>query len=444
MRGLIPVALAVGVLAGCGGSAGGASGGAASIVPGSAVAFAAIDTHLDASEWQAVDVLLQRFPVQDPVLAQLRSLQLGGEVDLAALGGSLVVLTHSSDAKLAQAFVSKRIAGWTAFAHEAATLDALGGDTTLASTHAYQAATAGVPAGAVARAYASSAAAQELLGALPGQEQVVRTSTARRRLVPANQVHQAVVPEKYTWAVAAVVPSSHGPELEAHARVLPPPASLLEVSPFTQAPVPAYPARLVDEIPADVLAVADFQVTSGAFELADPATFPAVLRDAMASSSNLLNQLDTILGGETAVYVRAAEPKPEVTLVTQPADTNAATQDIETALQGVPALSGIRPHVAVLGGELVVSTTEEGIAAFRGAGTKLSGDATFAYTIRRAGFPARATGFVYANLQHGTAALATLAPLFGAPVPKTPEKAMLLFSNRVGRDASSILFLLDR
>lgn len=444
MRRLIPVALAIAVLAGCGGSASGVSGGAASIVPGSALAFAAVDTHLDASEWQAVDVLLQRFPVQDPVLAKLRSLQLGGEVDLAALGGSLVVLTRSSDAKLGAGFVSKRMAGWTAFAHDAATLDALGGDATLASTHAYETATAGNPDGAVARAYASSTAAQELLGALPGQEEVVRTSTARRRFVPAHRVHRAVVPEQYAWTVAAVLPSSHGPELEAHARVLPPPASLLEVSPFTQAPVPPYPARLVDEIPADALAVADFQVTSGAFELADPATFPSALRDAMASSSNLLYQLDTILGGETAVYVRAAEPEPELTLVTQPADTNAATQDIDTALQGVPALSGIRPHVAVLGGELVVSTTEQGIAAFRGAGTKLSGDATFADTIRRAGFPARATGFVYANLQHGTAGLAILGPLFGAPVPKVPEKAMLLFSNRVGRDASSVLFLLGR
>jgi len=434
------VILVVLALAGCGSSSGVSAGGAW-IVPSTADAFVAIDTHLNAGEWDAVEALLRRFPVQDPVLAKLRSLSLGQEVDLVALRGSLVVLTKSSDAKLGAGFVSKRITGWTAFAHDAATFVAFDSKTTLESAEAYKAAVARLPGTALARAYAGSAAAQQLLGALPGQEQVVPTNSRGRRIVP-RHVNRTVVPERYMWAAAAVVPSSHGLALETHALVLPPPDSILEISPLMQAPTQRYPTRLVDEIPADALAVADFNVSQGEFELADPASLPAPLRSAMASSPILLNQLDTILGGETAVYVRAAKPAPEVTLVTQPSDTTAATQLLDTAVQGVPALSGIHLHVAVLGGELVVSTTGQGIAAFRAGGTKLSGDATFKDAAREAALPASTTGFVYANLQNGTRGLGILAPLFGVPVPAAPEKAMLVFSNRVGKDASSVLFLL--
>ena len=59
--------LVVFALAACGGSTGsGASGGAASILPSTTAAFVAVDTHLSASQWPAIDALLQRFPVQDP------------------------------------------------------------------------------------------------------------------------------------------------------------------------------------------------------------------------------------------------------------------------------------------------------------------------------------------------------------------------------------------
>jgi hypothetical protein len=34
-----------------------------------------------------------------------------------------------------------------------------------------------------------------------------------------------------------------------------------------------------------------------------------------------------------------------------------------------------------------------------------------------------------------------LAPLLGIPVPATPEQGLLLYAERVGRDASSVLFL---
>lgn len=90
----------------------------------------------------------------------------------------------------------------------------------------------------------------------------------------------------------------------------------------------------------------------------------------------------------------------------------------------------------------MISTTQQGIAAFRAGGAKLSRDPFFELAARAAGLPTRTTGFVYADLRRGAGALRVLAPLFGVPVPTTPEDALLVFGNRVGNEPSSTLFLL--
>jgi hypothetical protein len=95
---------------------------------------------------------------------------------------------------------------------------------------------------------------------------------------------------------------------------------------------------------------------------------------------DLLSDLGAIVGGETALYAR---PGGEITLVTSPSDVRAAEQ----ALADV----GVKLHHAAIGGQLVLSTTAGGIAAFRGSGRKLSADEGF----RHAGLPARASAFAY-------------------------------------------------
>lgn len=414
--------LVVFVLAACGGGTGsGASGGAASILPSTTAAFVALDTHLSASQWPAVAALLKRFPVQDPVLEQLQTLKLGGEVDLAEVGKSLVVLTRSPDAHL-PGFVSKRIGGWNAFAHDATSFDALGGNATLASARSYKNAMSTLPSGALARAYAGPAAAKQLLTTLPGQERVLRTRTPGSDLTT----------EQTLWAVAAVVRRGNDLRLESHARVRSP---VPTDSAFIQVPAPPYPARLVDEIPADAVAVVDFQIQTGELELTDQADLPAALQKLVVASPPLLNQLDTVLGGESAIYAR---PGGELTLVTQPADTNAAIGEVGAIGAFLP---GMKLHVTVFGGELVVSTTQQGLAAFRAGGAKLSSDPTFQKVTRAAGLPATTTGFVYSDLSRGAAAFASIAPLFHVFVPKAPERALVFYETRSGRDAGSVLFL---
>jgi len=424
------VILVVLALAGCGGSAG-ISGGGASVVPSTADAFVALDTRLKTNQWPAVAALLERFPVQDPLLSKLRTLKLGHEIDLVAVRGSLVVLTRSSHAQLS-GFVSKKIGGWTAFAHDAATFDALGSNTTLASSSSYRQALKTLPSGALARAYAGPAAAQRLVTTMPGQIQVVVVPFGRRRRLPgAPRGGRPIATEQTVWTAAALVAGSHDVTLVAHARVLPPSNDVLATASYMQVPVPAYPARLVDEIPADALAVADFQVQQGEFELTDPAALPPALQTIVKQTPSFLNALDTTLGGETAIYVR---PGNEVTLVTQPNDTKAASDQVAAV---APLFPGVKLHVTVFGGELVVSTSQRGLDAFRAAGARLATSPDF----RQAGLPAATTGFVYGDLRSGSAAFGIIAPLFGLPVPAGPEHALLSYGTRKGSDATSILVL---
>ncbi|HET8893153.1 MAG TPA: hypothetical protein VFM96_03545 [Gaiellaceae bacterium] len=417
------LAFVVLALAGCGGSAG-VSGGAASLLPSTTDAFVAIETHVNASQWPAIEALLRRFPVQDPVLGHLQTL--GGEVSIASVGNSLVVLTRSSNVQPA-GFVAKRISGWTAFARRAATFDSLGGHATLASSQSYKTAMATIPSHGLARAYAGPSAARHLVTALPDRVQVLRVPFGRR----GPGVGPPTANERTVWAAAAVVAGSHSVTLEAHARILPPANVILSGSVFMQVPEPEYQARLIDEIPADALAVADFQPAPSEFELTDTADLPAPVQALAKKSATFLNALDTVLGGETAIYARAGG---EVTLVTQPSDTKTASEQVAAL---APFFPGVTLHTTVFGGELVVSTSLRGLAAFRAAGAKLSADPTF----RQAKVPTDTTGFIYGDLRSGSSGFAVIAPLFGLLVPTSPEHTLLSYGMRRGNEATSVLVL---
>ena len=114
------------------------------------------------------------------------------------------------------------------------------------------------------------------------------------------------------------------------------------------------------------------------------------------------NQLDTLLGGETAIYVRPSLPMPEVTLVTQPADTAAASQALDAILAELPSksmFSGVKLYRKTMGGQFVVSTTQQGLADFSGGGPRLSADPSFLAAKTQSGMGATTTGFVYANVK---------------------------------------------
>jgi hypothetical protein len=453
--------------AGCGGAGGAASsdlGGAASVAPSDSVGFVALDTDVSSGEWQAVDGLLKKFPSQGDLMTTLQQSfeknaklnwetdvqpALGSELDLIALPGTagakspqLVGLTQPGDSsklaallpKLGKNVVSTQIGGWTAFSDSQAALDAVQGATTkLADNNTYQAANAKLSADALVRAYANGTEAQQLLDSL------------------GTQVPSGAAPSvPFAWASADVVASGGGVQVNGYSR-----DGSLATLPANRRQVTAQPyaSSLVDEIPSGAILVADFPVMPGQFEAGDPTSPTSPFEKLLGpNAAKLAADLDAILGGESAVYIRPGLPIPEITLVTQPGDTAAATQAlgdvIQTLKQAVGAkaggldLSSLPIVHAVNGGQLVVSTSQQGIADFESAGPKLSSDASFTSAQQAAKMPGQTTGFLYANLASALPLLQTVGPFLGLQLPANLQtdagalRTLLAFGTRSGDEAA--------
>jgi hypothetical protein len=432
------------VTAGCasaGASGPGALTGAAAVVPASTVEFVAASTDLASSRWHGL---------AQPLLEQFRAYQsaLGDEIDVAVLPGKQVVaLTQPSDATKLAALAAKRgaktrrIGDWTAIASTDAALDAVAGATShLADSNLFIAAMARLPGDALVRAYANGDEAAQLMASLPGQLQTTSVpGGARFRYTPSRPQHTPyAATTQFKWAAAALTSESGGLRIQAIVRqaglVAPGPARLIIH------PTPPYRSALVDEIPADALAVADFVVAPGTFETAP---LPKQLQQAFGAKAPLVpGELDTLLGGETAIYVRPGAPIPEVTLVTQPADTAATGNALNSLLAALPAnvpLHGVKLVRTSIGGQFVASTSQAGIEAFRNGGAKLADDPTFMDAEKRAGMGATTTGFVYGNVE----ALLPMLQLAGMKLPQgLPSVGSLLaYGARADGDSTFTAFL---
>ncbi|HEV7132369.1 MAG TPA: DUF3352 domain-containing protein [Gaiellaceae bacterium] len=469
----LAIAAAALTAAGCGGGSSPASsdlGGAASIAPTDAVAFVALDTNVSSSQWQAVDGLLKKFPSQSDLLTTLqKSLEqhaklswsadvqpaLGSELDLVALPAAgtpgkpqFVGLTQPSDQSKLDALlkkadakiVSAQIGGWTAFSDSQAALDAMqNAGAKLADNNTYQAATGKLSADALVRAYANGTEAQQLLDSFGAQAQ-------------GQALGAAQVP--FAWASADVVASGDGLRVTGYSRD----ASLAGGQPV---PAQPYASSLADEIPSGAILVADFPVARGqiASALTPSGTTSPFEKLFGPNAITLASEIDTMLGGETALYVRPGLPVPEVTLVTQPTDTAAATSalaDIVTALKkqlgakagGIGSLVGNLPIVhTVVGGQLVVSTSQQGLADFTSAGPKLSSDPSFTAATQASGMPAKTTGFLYLNVASALPLLQTVGPFLGLKLPATLQtdagalRTFTAYGTRTGDEAGFTVFV---
>ena len=394
------------VTAGCGsaGAAGpGSIDGAASVVPANAIAFVAASTDLTSSQWHAVTgLLLQRFEAQTK-LSFANDVQpaLGGEVDIAVLPDKQVVaLTQPSDAAKLEALTAKAnvqtrtIGDWTAVAKTSSALDAVANATShLAGSDAFVQAMGRLPSDALVRAYATGA------GATVGQT-------------------------GFQWVAAAVTGPANGLKLEGFAHRAADAAG----------PSTPYAPALVDEIPSGALAVLDFKVSSAGLGLLQGLLGPA--------AGELPKQLETLLGGETALYVRPGLPIPEVTLVTQPRDPAAASQTLDDLLGALPKtgmLSALTLHRAVVAGRLVVSTTQQGIDDFRSNGPKLSSDPSFLEAKKQSGLPEQVTGFAYANVKDALPLLELAGLRLPAGMPDL--RTFAAYSGTSGSDTTFTAFL---
>ena len=441
----LAAALAI-VTAGCasaGASGPGSADGAAQIVPSDAVAFVAASTDVSASAWHGLGAFaLKR---ANDWTAELQGVA-GDEVDVAVLAGDKTVafVQPADDAKL-KAFAQKHdcklraFGDWTAVAGDTATLDLVtSAKTHLADNARFVEAMGRLPGGALVRAYANGDEAGALLASIPGQlESRLIPQGAKYRLRPARPGLRTAVgvgTEQFRWLAAALTSTSAGLKLQAFAPTdgltasRPPRLAVRPIAPYTSA--------LVEEIPAGVLAVIDVQLPQGAFELLPQ--LPAALKDLFGPNTfGLPNELDALLNGETALYVRAALPMPEITLVTQPADTAAASSTLDDLLASAPKdsmLAKVKLHRAVIGGQFVVSTTQQGIDDFRGGGAKLSTDPGFVAARKQAGMPDQTTGFAYANIKDVLPLLALAGVKLPADLPQI--RSLIAFGGQTEREST--------
>jgi hypothetical protein len=250
----------------------------------------------------------------------------------------------------------------------------------LADDPRYRAALKATPSGTVGVGYLRSDVVSERLHAIPGLLGIVNGNTSRRvRAPPARSPIPSIAMTQYRWGAVWLTRGGLGARMRSGGLV----AATQNVGAFEQLPL-RYPPALFDEIPADARSVLDLPLQPASFEV-----LPALPRAVAALFSDpsvlIASKLDAVLRGETALYTRAGG---EMTLVTQPADTEAAVKALaELRAAAIPSLRRRPLHVATIGGQLVVSTSASGVAAFRGGGPKLS---------TRLGLPDKVLGVVYA------------------------------------------------
>jgi hypothetical protein len=395
------------VTAGCasaGASGPGSLDGAAAVAPANAVAFVAASTDLSSSQWHGVG---KQFMTQFKTLAPA----FGGEIDVAVLPSKDIVgFTQPQDSAKLTALAKKHgvqtrvIGGWTAIAKTSAALDTVANATShLADNNLFTEAMNRLPSGALVRAYANGQEALTLIASIPGQlETTMAPAGMHYRVIKKDHRLSRVTvgTTDFRWVAAALTSTSDGLKLEAFTRT----GGLTATSAprYIVHPTPPYASTLVDEIPSGALAVVDLQVTTGMFENLGTLPAPLVKFFGATNAAALPQQLDTLLGGETAIYVRPSLPMPEVTLVTQPADTAAASQALDQILAELPSksmFSGVKLYRKTMGGQFVFSTTQQGLVDFSGGGARLSADPSFLAAETQSGMGAMTTGFVYANVK---------------------------------------------
>jgi hypothetical protein len=441
------VAAAAIVTAGCasaGASGPGSLDGAAAIAPANAVAFVAASTDLGSSRWHGI---------AKPFLKQFQSLApaLGDEIDVAVLPSKDVVGFTQPQSSVKLAALAKKygeqtrvIGGWTAIAKTATALDTVASATShLADNNVFAEAMNRLPSGALVRAYANGQEAQQLISSIPGQ---LETSLAPPRVhyritkKDHRRTFFAVAATNFRWVAAAVTSTSDGLKLEAFTRT----GGLTATGRprYVVHPTPPYVSALIDEIPSGALAVVDFQAAGGTFE--NLPQFPALLTRLFgAKNANALPlQLDTLLGGETAIYARPSLPVPEVTLVTQPADTLAASSTLDALLAELPSksmFSGLKLYRTTIGGQFVVSTTQQGLDDFRAGGAKLSADPSFLAAKKQSGMGNGTTGFIYANVKDALPLLALAGVKLPAGLPSLGT--FLAYGGQTDTESSFTAFL---
>jgi hypothetical protein len=445
MRRLVGILAAlVLVTAGCGGSAGAVAGGA-DIVAADAPAFISFNTDLDSEQWETLGDLADRFPdkekaikfiqqgLREEDLSWERDIKpaLGPEFDLVWLdfgndGENFVGLMQPDDEdafrRLAQKdqddeFVYEEFRGWYVLADNSALIERFKRESesggSLADSDVFNDAMESYPEDSLFRGFINGAAVMEI---------------ARREA----GVEFRSIDELGTldWVAAGFRSSSEGIRFDASAHGTPGPAlkGLMKAKPFE--------SKLEDEIPSDALFYWTFHGSQGMFTaLEQNPVFTDVPE--LKRYSGLLRQLESLLQGENAIYVRPGAGKiPEVTVLTEPAAGTNGMLTLDRILRryraelelpkppasarvaGVPVrvldFVFFKVYYANVGKRLVVTDLPAGIKAIKGEPKPLGESKEYEEALDSSEMPSKTQGFLYVNIRGGIKYAERLA---GSPIP---------------------------
>jgi hypothetical protein len=440
--------------AGCGGGNDGDGAGAgpatsegAGFIPATAAGFVFLNTDFESDGWKALDALLDKFPDREQVLSQLRSslaeggvtmeeieAAVGPEVDIGILGfegeSNAVGLTQAKDkAKLDELIqkldaaddsgspaVKEEVDGWTLISDNQAAIDAAKrahGGASIADSDAYKEAMGDLSEDALLRFYLDGAALSRQLDA---QTQGAASSLAGGGTV--KSIAGEVTAEDEGFGFDFVTRTTGGSEPK------------------------TYSSKLIDLVPADVLAYASF---SGLGQQLKQVSSNPQLQSQLGFVQGALGvsftDLASLFEGEAAFYVRQGSPFPEVTLALTVDNEQQALATIDQLAMRLGALLGggataaptptkigdvdakrlslgnFAAYYATFDGKLVLTSATTGISGLKGGGEKLGDDATFDEAQQAAGMADETAGFFYVNIEDALPVIENFAQTAGEPFP---------------------------
>lgn len=452
-------------LAGCGGGSSGASSTtgtqAADLVSSTALALISVNTDRDGDQWQQADELLSRFPGRDKLLAQLRAElrnegfdwdadiepALGPELDIAVAYApatadkSVVALMKPEDPEklksLAQKADKKTVVqelsdGWWALSDEQSAIDSLiakDGARTLADEEDFQSASEDQPDESLVEAYVN----------LPRLRAVVPQQFKK-------QLDSVSFFQTLTAGVASIEAVADGVKLHGSARGV------------REQDLKTFKSTFLDQVPSGALAFVTFRGSSLGIDN---------LGNALGSNAAGLEQafgvkvedIQELLSGEVAVYVRPSALIPEVTIVATTDDEARAKKTLDALAQKLASLLGARTQTTEVGGitftqipvqginisyavdkgRIIVTDLPSGAAKLGAGGDSMADDPDFKAAAEAAGLPDETTGFAYVNVADALSILDTLA---SENVPADvranlrPLQTLLLFGAKEGDKAT--------
>lgn len=428
------------VAAACGGSAEKTSGGAAvsgvaSAAPASAALFLELNADLESAQWQEVKGLADDIRAGKGLFKDLYD-QAAEGADWAAVdaafgpvlaivaledGETVVVLTQPDDVEQLKTLlgekgtpaVAREVGGWTAVAQKEADLDAYEaalGKGTLADDEAFAEAVGGLPEDVLVRVYAGGPGLGKALSSAAG-DAGAGEGAAGDGLGGLGLDPSALTGLTGTGGLKSLVVAveAAGGALEV--------TGALEGDKDAGEP---YTPAFLERIPAGVIAAADWH---GAASLLSDLRSDPDLGESIGQLETALgvtlDQLEPLVAGEGALYVRPGIALPEITVALEVADEAGALATLDGIVQRLAGLAegktsettvdGVTAKVLDLGlfkltyaavdGTLIATTGATGIADFRSTtGDKLADDPGFAAAAEQAGLGETTSGFVYADV----------------------------------------------